>query len=136
MRKNYTYIKNYFIFALETTNFEAMTVNIYEQYFAASLIANEVPRRAALVMLISDSEAGYIQYVAQVTFFPHRFENDFAVSYDACFGKVIYEAKGRRSKKREQALLEGFRSHIDQLAEEAGGEVFWDQPLREARREV
>lgn len=110
-----------------------MTINVYEQYFAARLVANEVPRRAALVMLISDSEAGNIRYEAAVSFFPHRDEEDFAVSYDAYYSKVLYEAKGRRSKKREQVLVQELQNHIDQLAQEAGGEVYWDQPLREAR---
>lgn len=110
-----------------------MTINVYEQYFAARLVANEVPRRAALVMLISDSEAGNIRYEAAVSFFPHRDEEDFAVSYDAYYTKVLYEAKGRRSKKREQVLMQELQGHIDQLAQEAGGEVYWDQPLREAR---
>ena len=110
-----------------------MTINVYEQYFAAELVANGVPRHAALVMLIADSEAGNIRYEAAVTFFPHNDEEDFAVSYDAYFSKVVYESKGRRSKKREQALLDELRSHIDELAREVGGEVFWDQPLREGR---
>lgn len=109
------------------------TLNVYEQYFAADLEANGVPRRAALVMLISDSEAGQIRYEAAVTFFPHRDDEDYAVSYDAYFSKVLYEAKGRRSKKREQALLESFRDAIDTLAHEAGGEVYWDRPLGDAR---
>ena len=111
-----------------------MTINVYEQYFAAELVANGVPRHAALVMLIADSEAGNIRYEAAVTFFPHNDEEDFAVSYDACFSKVVYESKGRRSKKREQALLDELRSHIDELAREVGGMVYWDQPLGEARR--
>ena len=110
-----------------------MTLNIYDQYFAADLIFNEVPRHAAMVMLICTSEAGNIQYEAAVTFFPHNDEEDYSVSYDAYFSKVLYESKGRRSKKREQALLTAFRDTIDELACEAGGEVHWDQPLREAR---
>ena len=110
-----------------------MTINVYEQYFAAELVANGVPRHATLVMLIADSEAGNIRYEAAVTFFPHNDEEDFAVSYDAYFSQVLYANKGRRSKKREQALLDELRSHIDELAREVGGEVFWDQPLREGR---
>lgn len=110
-----------------------MTLNIYEQYFAAQAEYNGVPRHAALVMLIVDSEAGHIRYEAVVTFFPHNDEEDYAVSYDACFNKVLFDAKGRRSKKREQALMDELPSHIDELAEKAGGEIFWDQPLREAR---
>ena len=110
-----------------------MTLNVYEQYFAADMVANGVPRHAALVMLIADSEAGNIRYVAAVTFFPHNDEEDFAVSYDAYFSKVVYENKGRRSKIREQHLLEELREHIDEMAMEAKGEVFWDQPLREAK---
>ncbi len=110
------------------------TLNVYEQYFAAEMAFNGVPRHAALVMLIADSDAGQIRYEAAVTFFPHNDDEDYAVSYDAYFSKVLYEAKGRRSKKREQALLEQFREAIDVLAHEAGGEVYWDRPLREARR--
>ena len=110
-----------------------MTLNIYEQYFSADLLFNGVPRHAAKVMLICNSEAGNIQYETAVTFFPHNDEEDYAVSYDAYFSKVIYEAKGRRSKKREQQLFSEFRDHIDELAEEAGGVVHWEQPLREAR---
>lgn len=110
------------------------TINVYEQYFSAEMAYDGVSRHAALVMLIADSDAGQIRYEAAVTFFPHNDDEDYAVSYDAYFSKVLYEAKGRRSKKREQALLEEFREAIDVLSAEAGGEVFWDCPLREARR--
>ena len=109
-----------------------MTLNIYEQYFSASLLFNGVQRHAAKVMLIGTSEAGNVQYEAAVTFFPHRDEDDYAVSYDAYYSKVLYEGKGRRSKKREQQLLNEFRNHIDELAQENGGTVHWEQPLREA----
>ena len=111
-----------------------MTVNVYEQYFQADLTANGVERRGALVMLIADSEAGHIRYEAAVTFFPHRAEEDFAVSYDAYYSTVLFDAPGRRSKKREEKLLLELRNEIDTLAREAGGVIFWDRPLREARR--
>ena len=111
-----------------------MTINVYEQYFGAELMANGVQRRGALVMLIADSEAGHIRYEAAVTFFPHGDENDFAVSYDAYFSTVLFDAPGRRSKKREEKLLAGLRAEIDALAAASGGTVFWDRPLREARR--
>ena len=97
------------------------------------MVANGVPRHAALVMLIADSDAGNIRYEAAATFFPHNDEEDFAVSYDAYFSQVLYENKGRRSKKREQQLLNEFQNHIDEMVKEVGGVVFWDQPLREAR---
>lgn len=110
------------------------TVNVYERYYAAEAEFNGVARHAALVMLIADSDAGNIRYEAAVSFFPHNDDEDYAVSYDAYFNKVLYEAKGRRSKKREQALLDTFVSEIDQLAEIIGGKVLWEQPLREERR--
>ena len=47
--------------------------------------------------------------------------------------RTLYEAKGRRSRKREAALLETLRSEIDDLAAGLGGVVFWERPLREAR---
>ena len=108
-------------------------INVYEQYFSAELDFNGVPRHAALVMLIATSEEGQIRYEAAVTFFPHRDEEDYAVSYDAYFSKVLYEAAGRRSKKREQTIIETLPSEIDQLAETIGGKVLWDNPLRKAR---
>lgn len=110
------------------------TVNVFEQYFSADAEFNGVPRHGAKVMLIATSEEGNIRYEAAVTFFPHRDEEDFAVSYDAYFSKVLYESKGRRSKKREEALLETFQEEVDQLADTIGGKVLWEQPLREARR--
>ena len=112
----------------------AMTINVYERYYVAEAEFNGVPRHGALVMLVADSDAGNIKYEAAVTFFPHRDEEDFAVSYDAYFSKVLYEAKGRRSKKREVVLLESLHDEIDQLAETIGGKVLWEQPLGEARR--
>ena len=111
-----------------------MTLNVFEQYFAASGEFSGVKRRGALVMLISDSEAGSVRYEAAVTFFPHADEEDFAVSCDAYFSRTLYEAKGRRSKKREAALLETLRETVDALAEESGCAVLWDEPLRDARR--
>ena len=111
------------------------TINVYEQYFEADLTANGVKRRGALVMLIADSEAGSIKYEAAATFFPHKDDEDFAVSYDAYFSKVLFEGKGRRSKKKDQTYLDEIRKHIDEMAEEAGGKVFWDRPLRDARYE-
>ena len=110
-----------------------MTINVYERYYAAEAEFNGVPRHGALVMLIADSDAGNIRYEAAVTFFPHNDEEDYAVSYDAYLSKVLYKAKGRRSKKREHSLLETLTSEIDQLAETIGGKVLWEQPLREER---
>ena len=111
-----------------------MEINVYEQYFEAQGVFSEVERKGALVMLISNSERGMITYKEAVTFFPHRDEEDYAVSYDAYFEKVLYEGKGRRSKKKEAAWLEHFREDIDELAKENDAEVFWDRPLREERR--
>ena len=111
-----------------------MVTNVYERYYRADAEFSGVRRNGALVMLISDSEAGSITYKAAVTFFPHRDEEDYAVSYDACFEKTIYEAKGRRSKKKEQAFLEQFQDVIDEIAAEHDAKVYWDKPLREARR--
>jgi hypothetical protein len=110
-----------------------MEINVYSQYFKAQGYFSGVERRGALVLLISDSEAGQIKYTAAVSFFPHRDEEDFAVSYDAYFQKELYCAAGRRSRKREVGLLEQLRGVIDALAQENGAAVLWDSPLAEAR---
>ena len=110
------------------------TVNVYLQYFAAECTFNGVERRATSVMLIATSEEGRIKYEVAVSFFPHVTEDDFAVSYDAYFSKVLFEASGRRSKKREQQFMDNLQTEADSLADEANGKIFWDKPLIEARR--
>lgn len=108
--------------------------DVYEQYFAAEHEANGRARHAALVKLTADSEAGQIRYTASATFFPHDETDDFAVSWDDAFEVELFAGKGRRSKKREATYLEDFRASVDALVEPAGAKVFWDEPLREARR--
>ncbi|MBR0144952.1 MAG: hypothetical protein IJM21_12350, partial [Clostridia bacterium] len=76
-----------------------MVTNVYERYYRADAAFSGVRRNGALVMLIGDSEAGSITYKAAVSFFPHRDEEDFAVSYDAYFEEVLFTGKGRRSRK-------------------------------------
>lgn len=112
----------------------AMTVNVYSQFFSAECEYNGVRRRAALVSLCSDSEQGHITYSASVTFFPHVDDEDYAVSYDAFQSQVLYEGKGRRSKKKETVFLEGLHPVIDGLSGQIGAKVFWDKPLRPESR--
>ena len=110
------------------------TINVYEQYFQADCIANGVQRHAVSVLLISDSECGNMRYEVAVNFFPHNAPDDFAISYDAYPSRIVYEASGRRSKKRERELLDTLPSIADELASELQATIFWDQPLIEARR--
>ena len=111
-----------------------MVINVYERFYRADAVFSGVRRSGALVMLISDSEAGCITYKAAVTFFPHRDEEDFAVSYDAYFESELYSGKGRRSKKKEAAFLEQLPEAIDRIAAENGASVLWEEPLTEERR--
>ncbi|MBO6052860.1 MAG: hypothetical protein J6Q17_03915 [Clostridia bacterium] len=111
-----------------------MVVNVYKRYFEAECVFNEVERHAADVMLIADSEEGRIRYEVAVSFFPHRDPEDFAISGDAYVSREIYAAKGRRSKKREEKLLETLIEEADALAGSLGGKIFWDKPLIPERR--
>ena len=106
-----------------------MDLCVYEQYFAAVHPGNGYPRRGARAALTVSSEEGRVRYEAQLSFFPHETAEDFRISYDVCSVRLLYEAKGRRSKKREAALLEGLRETLDAMAAESGGEVFWEKPL-------
>ena len=108
-------------------------IHVYQQYFAAECVYHGVPRKGAAVSLTAASGEGQIRYTVQVTFFPHADPEDFCISYDAAAEKVLYEAKGRRSKKREQAFMEALRTEADALAAELGGRIFWEQPLIAAR---
>lgn len=110
-----------------------MEINVYSQYFKAQGTFSGVERRGALVLLISDSEAGMISYKIAVSFFPHRDAEDFGISYDAYFEKEIYNAPGRRSKKREAAFMESLRDEIDAIAAEHDASVDWKHPLNEPR---
>ena len=109
-------------------------IDVYQQYFAARCVYNDVERRAATVTLTATSNEGTIRYEVGVSFFPHTAEDDFCVSYDAAAAREIYAAPGRRAKKREAALMEErLREAADAAAAELDGEIFWDRPLRDAR---
>ena len=108
-------------------------IDVYEQYFKGSCEYNTVPRKGAQVKLTATSEEGTIRYEVSVNFFPHEDETDFRISYDAFFVKELYFAKGRRSKKKEAVFMEELQKEADLLAEENGGEIYWDEPLIEAR---
>ncbi len=109
-------------------------IDVYQQYFAAHCVYAGVERRGVSVKLTAESDSGAVRYEASVTFFPHADEEDFAVGYDACAARELYAAPGRRSRKREAAMLEMLRSEADALAAEMDAEIFWDRPLTEARR--
>lgn len=106
---------------------------VYEQYFEAGHPGNGRPRHAARAALTVSTGEGQVRYEAELSFFPHDTAEDFGISYDICASRILYEAKGRRSKKRETALLEGLRETLDSLAAESGGAVYWEKPLIPAR---
>lgn len=110
------------------------TIDVYLQYFKANCVFSGVQRNGAAVRLTAESDAGMITYLVSVSFFPHESEDDFRISYDAEASKTIYHAKGRRSKKREQAdFMPELREHANELAALLDGTIDWDSPLIEAR---
>ncbi len=110
-----------------------MDFNVYEQYFAAKHPGNGTPRRAVRAALTVSSGEGRVRYTASLSFFPFENPEDFRISYDVYTERELYAAPGRRAKKREAALLAGLRPVLEELASELSGEIFWDQPLIEAR---
>ncbi len=106
---------------------------VYERYFAASHPGDGRPRHGARAALLVSTGEGMVRYEAALCFFPHETDDDFRISYDIYGSRVLYEAKGRRSKKREVELLEGIRSVFNEIATELGGKVFWEKPLIDAR---
>lgn len=107
-------------------------IDVYKQYLGGECVYNGVERKGVVVTLTATSDSGNIMYEVGISFFPHRDEEDFAISYDAYVSKEIYNAKGRRSKKRDAEMLEQLRDVASALAEEMGGAIYWDKPLREA----
>jgi len=108
------------------------TIDVYKQYFSAECTFNGVERRAANVWLTAESDSGNIRYEVGVTFFSHRDEEDYAISYDACVLKELVSTKGRRSKKRDEQYLAQVRAVADEIADSLKGVIHWDKPLREA----
>ena len=104
-------------------------INIWKQYFKAECTASGIPRKGAAVVLTAASAEGQIRYTLTVTFFPHEDAEDFRITYDAAAEEVLYEARGRRSKKREQTLTESLQANADRLADSLNGKIFWDEPL-------
>lgn len=108
-------------------------IDIFEQYLAGTCTYNGVERRGVLVKLNAESDAGNLRYTVLVSFFPHENDEDFAVSYDAMAEEILFDGKGRRSKKRDAAMLKLLHETADRLAESLGGTIDWEHPLREAR---
>ena len=108
------------------------SIDIYKQYFSAACTFQGVERRGAVVWLTAESDCGNIRYEVGVTFFPHRDDEDFDVSYDACAQKELFSAKGRRSKKRDAEYLAQVREAAEELAASLNGSIHWDAPLGEA----
>ena len=109
------------------------TIDVYKQYFSAECSFNDVERRGAAVWLTAESDSGNIRYEVGVTFFPHRDDEDFAISYDACAVKELSNSKGRRSKKKDEMYLAQVQSAADEIAAQFKGAIHWDKPLREAQ---
>ena len=109
------------------------TIDVYRQYFSAECVFNGVERRGVDVWLTAESDCGMIRYEVGVTFFPHRDDEDFAVSYDAAALKELVNTKGRRSKKRDDMYLAQVQTAADELASSLNGTIHWDKPLREAQ---
>ena len=95
-----------------------------------------------LYLVYPDTALGHSVYLLDAAYedncppgsFDLFYEEDYAISYDAAAERTLYEAKGRRSKKREAALLEKeLRPTLDALAAELGGAIDWERPLRDAR---
>jgi len=111
-----------------------VSVNVYECYYRAECLYNGIMRHGAKAVLLYESEEGSYSYTAQLIFFPHNDPEDYGVTYDAFFTETLLEGKGRRSKKKEAELLEHLQECCDKLAAQAGGTVFWEEPLTPERR--
>ena len=110
-------------------------VDVYSQYFHAHGVFDGSERKAAIVKLtvLKDIE-GILQYQISASFFPFRDEEDFLVADDVLFAKTVSEGAKRRSRKKEQEMLESIREQIDELLQACDDAViYWDRPLREAR---
>ena len=110
-----------------------MSIDVYKQYLSADCTFNGVERRGAVVWLNVESAGGNVRYEVGVSFFPHRDEEDFAISYDASATKELLSEKGRRSKKRDELCLAQVQDAADEIARSFNGTIYWDKPLNEVQ---
>lgn len=108
-------------------------IDVYEQYFAADCMYNDMLRKAVIVTLMATSDEGNVKYEVNLNFFPYTDPTDFVETFDAFGNKELYSAKGRRSKKREVKFLEEIKTHADEVASGMGGIIYWDKPLGPAK---
>jgi len=110
------------------------SIDVYYRCYEAEAEIDGMPMHAAEIALRSDYEDGHIAYTARLIFFAHNEPGDFTIPFAPCFEKELYSGKGRRSRKREAALREAqFEAAVNELAAEAGGKLFWDKPLTDAK---
>ncbi len=108
-------------------------INVYSRYYAAECLWDECVYHGVMVNLEYGYEPGYSTYSVHVVFFPHEDKEDYAITYDCHAYSILLEGKGRRTRKKEPALLEEMRKTADMLADHLEGTIFWERPLREAR---
>ncbi len=107
-------------------------IDVFRQYFGAECVCNDVERKGVLVTLTATSDCGMLRYTVAVSFFPHRDEEDFGITYDAYASKELFYGKGRRSKKKDKLYLELVQDEANALAKTFCGTILWENPLNEA----
>ena len=108
------------------------SIDVYKQYFSAFCDFDGDVRRGASVVLNATSEEGNIEYKVCVSFFLHEDEDDFRISYDRYFEKVLFSGKGRRTKKRDAEYMKEIRAAADAIAAENRAVIDWEKPLNDA----
>ena len=111
-------------------------IDVYSQYFNARYVNGEDERKAVIVKLTAYKDMeGFLTYEISVSFFPFRDEEDFLVANDVCLHREALTGLKRRSRKKEEELLNGLKEQVGEMLGELEGEatIHWDRPLREAR---
>ncbi len=109
-------------------------ITIYSAYMRADANVNDMQRNACLVSIICESAGGRVRYLERINFIPFEDEEDFRDTYDAQAETVLFEGKGRRSRRKDEAALAAVSAAGDALAAAFGGKIFWEQFIREPRR--
>lgn len=112
------------------------SIDVYKQYFSAFCDFDGDIRKGASVVLNATSEEGNVEYKVCVSFFLHEDDEDFRISYDRYFEKVLFSGKGRRTKKRDSEFMEKVKESADEIAADNGAQIHWDRPLSEAQTDT
>lgn len=105
---------------------------IYEQYFKARFEEDNEIKDSVCARLILLQEEDELIYKVTLHFFKKEHEDLSLFQSDRNYEKEIYRGKGQRIGAREDAFLNAYIIHANQICDMIGVSIYFNQPISEA----